>query len=209
MEGGLQARPSGCTTPVMAGGAGRTTISSSIDRLAELLGLQVALFHPTARREGTLRLAGTRRKRFPQGTPAIQFVASHWPMRSAMRFCTVPVVDWRSYLESAAVLPSQDLIIPEMPTDAKSAILTLPRVPGEEILRPGEAYSARADAFAASLLPEDRLLTRYLNRGRQNTAAVGGSKRGAITKKLAREFGVSEDVVLRSLRHRELCLHRI
>ena len=74
--------------------------------------------------------------------------------------------------------------MPETANGCEVSDLDAPLValaPGEEILRPGEAYSARAEreseanAFAASLLlPEDRLLTRYLIEARQ-PAAVGGA----------------------------------
>ncbi|MEO7002413.1 MAG: UvrD-helicase domain-containing protein, partial [Ktedonobacterales bacterium] len=64
----------------------------------------------------------------------------------------------------------------------------------DEILRPGQAYSARArreneaNAFAAALLlPANALLTRYLG------------DPAPTARELAQRFGVSEDVVLRRL----------
>ena len=98
--------------------------------------------------------------------------------------------------------------MPEVGTGCEGSDLDAPLMamaPGEEILRPGEAYSARAqreseaNAFAATLLlPQDRLLSSYLARARQQSA-FAGRRPGAITRGLSREFGVSEDVVLRSL----------
>ena len=210
MEGGLRARLAAAQLLLwLEEQDGPQSAATPIDRLAELLGLQVALFHPTARREGTFGWLEPGENliflRQDLGDPVRRFTLAHEIGHAVLHRAG-------SGLEKlsgmSAVLPSQDLIMPETANGCEVSDLDAPLValaPGEEILRPGEAYSARAEreseanAFAASLLlPEDRLLTRYLNRGRQ-PAAVGGSKRGAITKKLAREFGVSEDVVLRSL----------
>src|SRR5262249_6511572 len=72
---------------------------------------------------------------------------------------------------------------------------------GDELLRPGEAYSSRAqreseaNAFtAALLLPPAALRRNYLAVRR----ASHGSRRSTI-RALAERFGVSEDVVLRQL----------
>jgi DNA helicase II / ATP-dependent DNA helicase PcrA len=183
--------------------------ATNVDRLADLLGLQVALFHPTARREGTFGWLEPGENliflRQDLSDPVRRFTLAHEIGHAVLHRATTGLEKVSGVF---AALPSQDLLMPETSRGCEVGDLDAPLVAlatGEEILRPGEAYSARAEReseaniFAASLLlPEDRLLARYLSRGRQQTA-FEGSRRGAITRKLAREFGVSEDVVLRSL----------
>jgi DNA helicase II / ATP-dependent DNA helicase PcrA len=212
VEGGLRARLAAARLLSWLeeqDGPQHLVAATNVDRLADLLGLQVALFHPTARREGT----------FGWLEPGENLIFLRQDLSDPVRRFTLAHEIGHAVLHRAgsdleklsgvfAALPSQDLLMPENSHGCEVGDLDTPLVvlaTGEEVLRPGEAYSARAEreseanVFAASLLlPEDRLLARYLRSGRQQTA-FEGSRRGAITRKLAREFGVSEDVVLRSL----------
>ncbi|MGO8951427.1 MAG: UvrD-helicase domain-containing protein [Ktedonobacterales bacterium] len=186
--------------------------ATEVDRLGELLGLQVALFHPASRREGTYGWLEPGENliflRKDLAEPVRRFTLAHEIGHAVLhRAGGLEKLPGLSAAWSSQDL-LQDLLMPETgggceDTDLDSPLTAL--AAGEEILRPGEAYSARAqreseaNIFAADLLlPRERLLSRYLARAGQQTA-FGGSRRGAITRGLAREFGVSEDVVLRSL----------
>ncbi|MGZ3676818.1 MAG: ATP-dependent helicase, partial [Ktedonobacterales bacterium] len=107
----------------------------------------------------------------------------------------------------AALFDEHPLDVPETVTDAfddcDDADVTGPADPlalNDETLRPGQAYSARAqreseaNAFAAALLlPADRLLAAYLG------ADSPQRSWRPTPRALAERFGVSEDVVLRRL----------
>ena len=181
--------------------------ATPVERLRELLGLQVALFHPDTRREGTYGWLepGENLIFLRQGLsePVRRFTLAH-----EIGHAVLHRAGGIEKLPGPLVAPSPDLFMPEGGLGCEGSDLDAPLAalaPGEEILRPGEAYSARAqreseaNAFAATLLlPQDRLLVSYLVRARQQ-GAFGGRWLGAITRGLAREFHVSEDVILRSL----------
>lgn len=210
MDGGLRARLAAARLLgwLAEQDAPRPATATPVDRLAELLGLQLALFHPTTRREGT----------YGWLEPGENLIFLRQDLAPPVRRFTLAHEIGHAILHRAggleklpgtlAVPPAQDLLMPESSAECEDSDLESPLVApggGEEILRPGEAYSARAqreseaNLFAANLLlPDDRLLVRYLDRAGQSTA-FAGSRRGAITRALAHEFGVSEDVVLRSL----------
>ncbi|GEM_PF-205724 len=180
--------------------------ATPIDRLAQALGLQIAQFHPESRREGTLGWLEPGEDliflRQNLSEPVRRFTLAHEIGHAVLHRTS------GAALIAALMPPSRDLLMPDTTSGCEDSDLDTPLTAlaaGEEILRPGEAYSARArreseaNAFAAALLlPPDRLLARYLERAQQQTA-FAGRRRGAITRSLAREFGVSEDVVLRSL----------
>ena len=181
--------------------------ATPVDRLRELLGLQVALFHPETRREGTYGWLEPGENliflRQDLSEPVRRFTLAH-----EIGHAVLHRAGGIEKLPGPLVAPSPDLFMPDSGPGCEGSDLDAPLAalaPGEEILRPGEAYSARAqreseaNAFAAILLlPQDRLLASYLARARQH-GAFGGRRLGSITRSLAREFHVSEDVVLRSL----------
>ncbi|HEX6800371.1 MAG TPA: UvrD-helicase domain-containing protein [Ktedonobacterales bacterium] len=173
--------------------------ATPIERLAERLGLDVATFHPSGPRAATLGwlepdenliylradLSETAR-RFTLAHE-IGHALLHRPGGLARLIAT-------GTLEPPEVGSSADLAACDAADfDAPPELFA----GGDETLSPSQAYSARArreseaNAFASCLLlPEDRLLSAYLR-----TRGTGLTH----LRRLAGDFGVSEEVLLRRL----------
>lgn len=189
-----------------AGEAGHATyahgvIATPIDTLAERLGLAVAAFHPSGRRDGALGWL----------EPGENLIFVREGLSDAVRRFTLAHEIGHAVLHRAggmaALFDEHPLNTPDAVTDTfddcDDADVTAPADPltlGDETLRPGQAYSARArreseaNAFAAALLlPADALLAAYLD--------GDGAQRSwrPAPRALAERFGVSEDAVLRRL----------
>ena len=182
--------------------------ATPVDALAERLGLDVARFHPAGRRTGTLgwlepgeRLIYVRdglseaSRRFTLAHE-IGHAVLHRPGGAGSLIARAPL----TYTESGEQWPPEcDGADLDTPLDAPWS--------EDELLRPGQAYSGRAqreseaNAFAAELLlPSDALLAAY------RASAVGdthsgpyGGRRRVDLRALAERFGVSEEVLLRRL----------
>lgn len=176
-------------------------VATPIDALAERLGLSVAAFHPSGRRDGALG--------WLEPGENLIFVREGLP-DPVRRFTLAHEIGHAVLHRSggmAALFDEHPLNIPEAYIDTfddcDDADVATPDdalAPGDEMLRPGQVYSARAqreseaNAFAATLLlPADKLLAAYLD--------VEGSLRvgRGTPRTLAERFGVSEDAVLRRL----------
>lgn len=189
-----------------AGEAGDVTpthgvVATPIDALAERLGLAVAAFHPSGRRDGALGWL----------EPGENLIFVREGLPEPVRRFTVAHEIGHAVLHRAggmaALFGEHPLDVPEIVTDTfddcNDADVVTPADPlalNDEMLRPGQAYSARAqreseaNAFAAALLlPADRLLAAYLEGGRPERSWR------STPRSLAERFGVSEDAVLRRL----------
>ncbi len=178
--------------------------ATPLDILVEQLGLDTAIFHPESRRGGTLGWLEPDedlvylRDGLPE--PIRRFTLAHElghallhrarPLRGL--FGPSSAADVGAYSGEEA----QDCV--ESDFESFSEGLGA----GEEVLRPGEAYSARArreseaNSFAAELLlPATRLRAVYL----AAIAAEGVNGGARAIRRVARVFGVSEEVVLRRL----------
>lgn len=176
-------------------------VATPIDALAERLGLAVAAFHPSGRRDGALG--------WLEPGENLVFVREGLP-EPVRRFTLAHEIGHAVLHRSggmAALFGEHPLTIPDAITDpfddCDDADVAAPDdalAPGDEMLRPGQVYSARAqreseaNAFAATLLlPADKLLAAYLD-------ADGSQHVGRATPRaLAERFGVSEDAILRRL----------
>ncbi|MGZ3602994.1 MAG: ImmA/IrrE family metallo-endopeptidase, partial [Ktedonobacterales bacterium] len=177
------------------------TVATPVDALAERLGLAVAAFHPTGRRDGSLGWL----------EPGENLIFVREGLPEPVRRFTLAHEIGHAVLHRAggmgALFGEHPLDVPETVTDAfdgcDDADVTAPADPlalNDETLRPGQAYSARAqreseaNAFAAALLlPADRLLAAYLG------ADSPQRSWRPTPRALAERFGVSEDAVLRRL----------
>lgn len=175
--------------------------ATPVDRLAVRIGLDVATFHPGGRRAETLGWL----------EPDENLVYLREGLsETAYRFTLAHEIGHALLHRPgglARLLESGTLATPEGDGDGELPGCAAPDldVPadffasGDETLTPSQAYSARArreseaNAFASHLLlPAERLRRAYLARTRR---APGY----AALRSLAREFGVSQDVLLRRL----------
>ncbi|HEU5438043.1 MAG TPA: ATP-dependent helicase, partial [Ktedonobacterales bacterium] len=175
--------------------------ATPLDRLAVRIGLDVATFHPGGRRAETLGWL----------EPDENLVYLREGLSETARRFTLAHEIGHALLHRpgglARLLESGTLATPEGNSDGELPGCAAPDldVPadffasGDETLTPSQAYSARArreseaNAFASHLLlPAERLRRAYLARTRR---APGY----AALRSLAREFGVSQDVLLRRL----------
>src|SRR5215831_13541987 len=118
--------------------------ATPVERLRELLGLQVALFHPDTRREGTFGWLepGENLIFLRQGLsePVRRFTLAHEIGHAVLHRASG--IDSKYGLPGGFAAPSRDLVMPEVGTGCEGSDLDAPlmtRAPGEEILRPGEA----------------------------------------------------------------------
>lgn len=167
--------------------------ATAVDELAYALGVTTLSFHPDTRRRGTLGWLEPGedvvflREGLPD--PVRRFTLAHELGHFLLHRSS------RKTDEAASALDLCDGDDLDTPLEALAT--------GDELLRPGQAYSARArreseaNVFAAVLLlPAETLLRRYRE--------ASGSRRSprsrrALLRSLAGEFGVSEDVLLRRL----------
>ena len=184
--------------PARAGGV------TPVDALAERLSLDVARFHPAGRRAGTLgwlepgeRLIYVREglaeasRRFTLAHE-IGHAVLHRPGGAEGLIARTPL----AYIEGGEQWPPEcDGADLDTPLDSLSS--------EDELLRPGQAYSGRAqreseaNAFAAELLlPSDALLAAYRA---GDVSDTHGGRRRVDLRALAERFGVSEEVLLRRL----------
>jgi superfamily I DNA/RNA helicase len=184
-------------------------VATPVDAIVERLGLEVAPFHPEARRGGTLGWLEPGEDliflRDDLSEPVRRFTLAHELGHALLHRAAGPPAPVAELLGARpASVPDDDTGDAELdggPTDpcddedleAPLDALNL----GDEMLRPGQAYSARArreseaNTFAAALLlPPSRLRALYL--GDETTPGVGPHV-------LAERFGVSEDAVHRAL----------
>lgn len=183
-----------------------------VDTLAERLGLDVAHFHPAGRRTGTLgwlepgeRLIYVREglseasRRFTLAHE-IGHAVLHRPGGAESLMARAPLAYTESYTEGGEQWPPE--------CDGADLDTPLDSPWGEdELLRPGQAYSGRAqreseaNAFAAELLlPSDALLAAYRASGAGDAGSgPHGGRRRVDLRALAERFGVSEEVLLRRL----------
>lgn len=176
-------------------------VATPIDTLAERLGLAVAAFHPSGRRDGALGWL----------EPGENLIFVREGLPEPVRRFTLAHEIGHAVLHRAggmlAIFDEHPLDVPENVIDtfddcdgddveAPAEALAL----GDEMLRPGQVYSARAqreseaNAFAATLLlPADKLLEAYLDADSQQHSWR------ASPRALAERFGVSEDAALRRL----------
>ena len=177
------------------------TVATAIETLAERLGLALAGFHPGARRDGALGWL----------EPGENLIFLREGLPESVRRFTLAHEIGHAVLHRAggmaALFDEHPLSTPESLTDTfdgcDDADVTAPAdalALSDETLRPGQAYSARAqreseaNAFAATLLlPADKLLAAYLDEDNPQRSWR------LTPRALAERFGVSEDAVLRRL----------
>jgi superfamily I DNA/RNA helicase/Zn-dependent peptidase ImmA (M78 family)/CRISPR/Cas system-associated exonuclease Cas4 (RecB family) len=178
--------------------------AAPVDLLAERLGLDVARFHPETRRGGALGWLEPDEDliylREGLTEPVRRFTLAHEIGHAVLHRGRILRALAGAPVDEGAAPPSAG-----EPTGCNSDDLDAPldaTAAGDEQLRPGEAYSARAqreseaNTFAVELLlPAPALLNSYLA---VSAAERIGSAGGAV-RTVARRFGVSEDVVLRRL----------
>ena len=196
----------------------RDTAPTPVDTLAERLGLEVAPFHPGTRRSGTLGWLEPGedviflREDLPE--PVRRFTLAHELGHALLHRVAGPPAAVALALDLApdAAAATEDEADDESAGAAIEACdnvdLDAPLDPlslGDETLRPGQTYSARArreseaNAFAAALLlPPDRLHTLFLG-GAENEAGSETEVPGLPPRALAERFGVSEDTVHQAL----------
>ncbi|HKS69844.1 MAG TPA: ImmA/IrrE family metallo-endopeptidase, partial [Ktedonobacterales bacterium] len=181
-------------------GAGAMTgLATPVERLAARLGLDVATFHPSGPRAATLGWL----------EPDENLIYLRADLSETARRFTLAHEIGHALLHRpgglARLIAAGTLELPEVgsSTDLAACDAADFDAPpelfagGDETLSPSQAYSARArreseaNAFASCLLlPEERLLSAYLR-----TRGTGL----AHLQRLAGDFGVSEEVLLRRL----------
>jgi DNA helicase-2/ATP-dependent DNA helicase PcrA len=175
------------------------TLATPVEELAERLGLDVAAFHPAGPHAATLGWLEPDENliylRADLATPARRFTLAHEIGHALLhRPGGLARLIASGRLDPPDASDTADLAVCDAADFDTSPDLT---ASGDETLSPSQAYSARArreseaNAFASCLLlPDDRLIPAYL---RSRVAGRGHLRR------LAGDFGVSEEVLLRRL----------
>ncbi|HLY30667.1 MAG TPA: ImmA/IrrE family metallo-endopeptidase, partial [Ktedonobacterales bacterium] len=188
-----------------------------LDRLARRLGITVATFHPSLRPTTSGYLEPGENLIFLQtglSAPVRRFTLAHELGHAALH---------RAWGLAAALARGEALPDAQHVAPTSGAPLAEECAGGDfdaplegadtqdELLRPGQAYSAaarreqEANLFAAALLaPADAVLQAYqrLANGLHNAQPRQGATKRPVSadmRALARQFGVSEDVILRRL----------
>jgi DNA helicase-2/ATP-dependent DNA helicase PcrA len=183
-------------------------VATPVEAIVEWLGLEVAPFHPEARRSGTLGWLEPGEDliflRDDLSEPVRRFTLAHELGHAMLHRAGGPPEPVAEALDDMGLGPGSGPESgdadggPADPCDDEDLDAPLDALGlGDEALRPGQAYSARArreheaNAFAAVLLlPPATLRALYLG---------DGSTPGLPPRALAERFGVSEDAVHRAL----------
>lgn len=186
-----------------AGDEHSVAVATPVDALAQRLGLTVASFHPDTQPPGTLGYLEPGEDliflRAGLSAPIRRFTLAHEIGHAVLHRASGAPAEIARSLGAA---PGGAGAPPAQPCDADDLATPLETL-DDEVLHPGQAYSARsqreteANAFAAALLlPAERLLADY----RAAPAWPAGQvPKDATARAVAARFGVSEDVVLRRL----------